>query len=133
MTRLSLILLAALLALPPCAHAEDPGARSFRKCQSCHMVGEGAKLRVGPTLNGIVEAPIGGLEGYRYSRALTEAHDAGEIWTREALDAFLANPRETRKGTRMTFAGIRDPAERAALLDWLAGFDKDGTLKPKAP
>ncbi len=121
-----LSLIALALGAPSAQAAEDLGARSFRKCQSCHMVGEQAKLRTGPPLNGVVDAPKGGLEGYRYSRVLTEAHQAGEIWTREELDAFLENPRERLKGTRMAFAGIRDPEERAALIDWLAGFDKQG-------
>ncbi|WP_040789507.1 c-type cytochrome [Neomegalonema perideroedes] len=133
MTPLRLLLVAALTGAAaltaPVARAEDPGARSFRKCQSCHMVGEGAKLRAGPTLNGIFEAPKGGLEKYRYSRVMAEANRAGEIWSLEALDAFLTDPRKTMPGTRMVFAGIRDPEERAALILWLSRFDKEGKIR----
>ncbi|MDD2867672.1 c-type cytochrome [Neomegalonema sp.] len=122
------LLCATALTAPP-ARAEDLGERAFRKCQSCHMVGEGAKLRAGPTLNGIFEAPKGGLEKYRYSRVMAEARKAGEIWSLEALDAFLTDPRKTMPGTRMVFAGIRDPEERAALILWLARFDKEGKVE----
>lgn len=128
MLKLRVCLLAALLALPAAVHAEEAGERSFRKCQSCHMVGEDAKLRAGPILNGVVGAPVGGLEKYRYSRVFADANKAGDIWTREALDEFLTDPRKARTGTRMVFAGIRSPEERAALIDWLARFDREGKI-----
>ena len=95
------------------------GQKQFRACQSCHAVGEGAENKVGPQLNGLIGRPIGELEGFRYSKVFEEAHDAGEVWSVERLTAFLANPREAMPGTKMSYRGMRDPQDIAAVLAYI--------------
>ncbi|MGB7321572.1 MAG: c-type cytochrome [Albidovulum sp.] len=98
------------------------GEKVFKKCKACHQVGEGAKNKVGPILTGIVDHPAGAVEGFKYSKALTEAADGGLIWTETELAAFLAKPKSYLKGTKMTFAGLKKDEEIAALLEYLRSF-----------
>ncbi|MHA6346583.1 c-type cytochrome [Roseivivax sp. CAU 1761] len=95
------------------------GEKVFRKCQACHQIGEGASNRVGPHLNGVIGRTVGGLDGFGYSDALAEAAGSGETWTAEHLAAFLADPRGTYPGTKMSFAGLRKDKDVEALLAYL--------------
>jgi cytochrome c len=88
------------------------------------MIGEGAKNRVGPELNGVVGRVIGSVEGVRYSGTFTDAAAAGQVWTVEGLQAFLANPRDAMPGTKMSFRGVRDPEEIDALIAYLQAAGK---------
>lgn len=110
------------------AAAGDPaaGERVFNKCKACHQVGEGARNRVGPVLNGIVGSPAGVVEGFRYSRALLES---GLTWDQESLAGYLADPRRFLPGGRMAFPGLRSETEIADVIAYLAGFGPDGTPK----
>lgn len=106
------------------AHAADPeliaaGEAAFRQCQACHQVGDGAVNRTGPVLNGVLGKTIGSVDGFRYSNVFADAAEAGEVWTKERLAEFLANPREAMSGTRMSFRGVRDDDEIAALIAYL--------------
>jgi len=117
---------ALMLSLAAPALAEgDPaaGEKVFRKCKACHMVGEGAKNRVGPMLNGIVGAPMAAVDGFTYSDVFEEKAAAGAVWTEDELAAFLASPRKYAKGTKMAFAGLRKDAEIADVIAYLATFE----------
>ncbi|WP_422026895.1 c-type cytochrome [Roseovarius sp.] len=108
--------------------ASDPelvaeGEKVFRKCKACHQVGEGAKNRVGPHLNGVVGRAAGAVEGFRYSKPLETAAAEGLVWSQEALGAFLADPRGFLKGTKMAFAGLKSEVDRAAIAAYLATFE----------
>ncbi len=94
----------------------DAGAKVFRKCQACHTVDEGGANRVGPNLYGVINRPVASVDGYRYSNALQEY---GGEWSLDRLDAYFENPRQVVKGTRMSFAGIKDAGERADLIAYL--------------
>ena len=94
----------------------------FRKCKACHQLGKRAKNRAGPVLNGIVGAPAGGVEGFKYSRALMAQAEDGLIWTPQTLDAFLAAPRSFMKGTKMGFSGLKSDAEIKAVIAYLNNF-----------
>ena len=112
---------------PAEAMAPDPelvaaGERAFRQCQACHKVGEGAKNGTGPMLNGIVGSAAAHSEGFRYSPALTEMAEGGLVWTPENIDAFITKPRDFMQGTRMSYAGMRDPEMRAAIIAYLSTF-----------
>lgn len=111
---------AAVAVADPALIAAGEGA--FRQCKSCHMIGDGAQNRVGPQLNGVIGRLIGGVDGVRYSGIFTDAAAAGDVWTVEALHAFLANPREAMPGTKMSFRGISDAAEIDALIAYLDSF-----------
>ena len=83
------------------------------------MVGEGAKNRVGPQLNDIVGRTIGSVDDFRYSKVFENAMKAGDVWTNEALHAFLADPRGAMPKTKMSFKGVRDPEDIDALIAYL--------------
>ena len=115
------------VAEPAPVAAPDPelvaaGEQAFRQCKSCHQVGEGAANRSGPQLNGVLGRTIGSIDGFRYSNTFTEAAEAGEIWTEERMAEFLANPRGAMEGTKMSFRGVRDEADIAALIAYLQSF-----------
>lgn len=95
------------------------GEKVFKKCKACHAVGEGAKNKVGPSLNGIVDAKLGAAEGFRYSKALMARAEEGTVWDAGALDAFLAKPKAWLKGTKMSFSGLKKESDRAAVIEFL--------------
>ena len=99
--------------------AADPaaGEKGFGKCKACHKL-DGSD-GVGPHLNGVVGRPVAGIDGFAYSDAMV-AH-AGEApeWTPEALQEFLENPKGVVSGTKMSFAGLKKPEDRADLIAYL--------------
>lgn len=137
MSRFAAIILTSapfLLATPVAAEehvAGDPaaGEKVFRKCMACHQVGEDAKNRVGPTLNGIVGARMAQVEGFKYSPALIALGEEGRVWTPEDLAAFLEKPRTWAPGIKMAFAGLRKEEERRDVIAYLAGFREDGSAE----
>ena len=109
----------ALFMLP--AHAGDAvkGAKIYKKCVSCHMIGDGAKNRVGPHLNGIIGREIGAIADYKYSKAMVKYAATAKVWSKENLAAYLESPRKVVKGGRMAFAGLRKEKDRADVIAYL--------------
>ena len=109
---------AALDALPAVFAEADlaNGRRQFRRCSSCHTVQAGGPNRVGPNLHGLFSRHVGEVEGFNYSRALTDSDIA---WTPDHLDAWLADPRGYIPGNRMTFVGLRDANDRRDVIAYL--------------
>ncbi len=100
------------------------GEKAFRKCKSCHQVGEGAKNRSGPQLNNVVGRTAGEVEGFKYSKALVKAADGGLVWDDDALAGFLKKPRAFLKGTKMSFAGFKSDDDIAAVIAYLRSFSE---------
>lgn len=100
----------------------ESGEKVFKKCKACHQVGDGAKHRTGPALNGIAGATAGAAVGFKYSKAMKDAADAGLIWSDAEMAAFLAKPKAYMKGTRMSFAGLRKPDDIEAVIVYLKSF-----------
>jgi len=96
------------------------GEKVFRKCKSCHQIGDGAKNRAGPILTGIVGRPAASVDGFKYSEAITAMADDGLVWDEENLQAFLAKPKAFMKGTKMVFAGLRKDQDLAAITAYLS-------------
>lgn len=96
------------------------GERAFQKCYSCHALGDTEEGAQGPPLKGVVGRPVASWQGYDYSPALRAYARKQTRWSREALDAFLADPQKAVPDNEMGFYGLNDAAERAALVDWLA-------------
>jgi cytochrome c len=92
----------------------DPakGERVFSKCRACHKLEKGAN-GTGPTLHGVVGRPVDSIDGFAYSGALEEVAD---VWTPEHLNGFIENPRSFAPGTKMGFAGLKKPEDRANLI-----------------
>jgi cytochrome c len=132
----STLALAAVLAAGVASANElgdpDKGAEVFKKCTSCHQIGEGAKNRVGPQLNGIFGRPAGSLDGAKYSKSMLRAGDDGLIWTEETLDAYIENPKALISKTRMSFRGVKDAEERAHLLAFLRAHSDNPSNIPEA-
>ncbi|WP_299671838.1 c-type cytochrome [uncultured Roseobacter sp.] len=116
----------APVATPAAASEDDAmlkqGEKVFRKCAACHAVGEGAKNKVGPQLNGIMGRTMGSVDGFSYSDGFVEANAAGKVWTPEEMAAFLAKPKTYMKGTKMAFAGLRKDEDLAAITAYLQSF-----------
>lgn len=92
------------------------GEAVFKKCGSCHKL-DGSD-GVGPHLNGVVGRNHASIAGFAYSEAM--AAKSAEPWTPEALFAFLENPKQAIPGTKMAFAGLPKPEDRANLIAFLA-------------
>ncbi|WP_150291615.1 c-type cytochrome [Sphingobium estronivorans] len=93
------------------------GEKVFAKCAACHTVNQGGANGIGPNLYATVGEGVGqGKGGFAFSDALKSK---GGNWTFEALDHWLTSPREFAPGTKMTFAGLGNPADRANLIAWL--------------
>lgn len=115
--------LALLAATPASAEGDaEAGEKVFKKCKACHMVGEGAKKRVGPHLNNIVGAKAGAQEGFKYSKAMLEAGEGGLVWDDENLDKYLMKPKDLVKGTKMAFPGLKKDEDRANVIAYLKKF-----------
>ena len=108
-----------MLILPAQAGDAEKGAKVYRKCVSCHMIGDDAKNRVGPHLNGIIGREIGAIANYKYSKAMVRYAATAKIWSEENLAAYLENPRKLVKGGRMAFAGLRKETDRANVIAYL--------------
>lgn len=94
----------------------EAGKAAAKKCASCHSFDKGGKNGVGPNLWGVVAAKKGHAEGFAYSAALL---GTGGEWTYDSLDSFITNPKAYAPGTKMSFAGIAKPEERANLIAYL--------------
>ena len=117
---------ATLLALSTPAFAEgdaEKGEKVFKKCKACHEVGEDAKNKVGPTLNGIIGAPAGANADFKYSDALMEKAGEGLVWDEANLTAFLTKPKDFLPKTKMSFAGLRKEQDFMDVFAYRASFE----------
>ena len=92
------------------------GEAVFKKCAACHNAEPGGAHALGPNVHAIMGAPIAGKPGYAYSEALKSK---GGTWDWETMSAWLASPKTFAPGTKMTFAGLSNPEERANLMAWM--------------
>ncbi|MGO8917472.1 MAG: c-type cytochrome [Stellaceae bacterium] len=113
---LSLAALALLVAAPP-ARAQDAGETIFKRyCAVCHTVAPGTN-KIGPSLAGIVGRKAGTAPAYTYTPA---NKDSGITWTEDNLDKYLTDPKAMVPGTKMLFAGLKNPDDRKAVIAYLA-------------
>jgi cytochrome c len=115
---------ASLLA----AAEPDAGERVFNKCKSCHSIEEGGRHAVGPNLHNVVGADVAAKEGFDYSPAL--AGIEGQ-WDYDHLNQFLEKPTEYAPGTKMNFAGLAKPADRANVITYLRENTQDPPPLPE--
>ncbi len=105
------------------------GEAIFKKCVACHTIASGGANGIGPNLWATVGKPLAGHAGFAYSDALKTK---GGNWTFEALNEWLANPKKYAPGNKMTFAGLGNPEERAAVMLYLNSQGSNLPL-PAAP
>jgi cytochrome c len=110
------------------ASAQDAaaGEQSFKKCIACHAIGEGAKNKVGPELNGLDGRTSGTAEGFNYSDA---NKNAAITWGEAIFKEYIKDPRGKIPGTKMVFAGIKNEQEVNDLWAYLKQFGPDGAKK----
>jgi cytochrome c len=120
------VIAAATAASSALAQDADAGKTSFNKCLACHAIGENAKNKVGPVLNGLDGRKSGTVEGYNYSDA---NKNSGITWNKETFLEYIRDPKAKIPGTKMAFAGIKKEDEANALWAYITGFDKDGKRK----
>ena len=125
---LSALVVATSLTAASSALAQDAAAvkTSFNKCLACHAIGDGAKNKVGPELNGLDGRHSGSVAGYNYSDA---NKNSGITWNKETFLEYIKDPKAKIPGTKMVFAGIKNENEANNLWAFLAQYDKDGKTK----
>ena len=131
LTSSALIVIVAMTAASGAmAQDADPaaGKTSFNKCLACHAVGDGAKNKVGPVLNGLDGRKSGTVEGYSYSDA---NKNSGITWDEATFKEYIKDPKAKIPGTKMAFAGIKSENEINNLWAYVSQFDADGKIKSK--
>jgi len=125
---LSALALVTSMAAASTALAQDVavGENSFKKCMACHSIGEGAKNKVGPELNGLDGRHSGSAPDYSYSDA---NKNSGITWSKEQFLDYIKDPKGKIPGTKMAFAGIKNEKEAGDLWAFISQFDKDGKKK----
>jgi cytochrome c len=118
----------ALAAMAQSAQAQDAaaGEQSFKKCSPCHSIGEEAKNKVGPELNGIDGRHSGTAADFNYSEA---NKNSGIIWNEAVFLEYIKDPRAKIPGTKMIFPGIKNDKEAGDLWAYLKQFGPDGMKK----
>lgn len=136
--RIPALLLAALGPTPGAAEILGDaikGAAIFdEQCKQCHMIGKGAKSRIGPVLNGIYGRRAGSIDGFNYSKSMARMGADGLDWTLERLDAYIENPKALVSGTRMNYRGLTDTQQRHDLMAFLRDYsDKPQNIPESEP
>jgi cytochrome c len=120
----ALAALVASIAMPALADGDaEKGEKVFKKCKACHAVGEGAKNKVGPELNGIVDNEAASVEGFKYSKAFMEKKSEGLVWTEDNLETYFKKPKDFIPGTKMSFAGLRKEDDIDNVIAYLETFE----------
>lgn len=102
-------------SLLPAANLQA-GENAMKQCAACHSWTKGSGDKIGPNLYDVVGRDIGKEPGYAYSSGVAKK---GGKWTFENLYEWLKNPKAFVPGTKMTFAGVKDPKERAGIIAYL--------------
>ncbi|GAA4023634.1 hypothetical protein GCM10022280_25490 [Sphingomonas swuensis] len=106
------------------------GADVFKKCQACHNAEKGGANALGPNLYGAFGKPHGHVPGFAYSDALKGVPG---VWDWKSMSEWLANPKKYAPGTKMTFAGLSNPEDRANVMAYLNSKSDAPMPLPAAP
>ena len=131
-TNAMLLVTSIVLATP--AYALDGGDATkgegvFKKCQSCHQIGEGAENKVGPMLNDLIGRTAGTVEDFKYGKSIVKAGEAGLVWTEEEIFAYLKDPKkylrkkldDKKAKSKMSFK-LKKEDERQNVIAYLKTF-----------
>jgi cytochrome c len=105
------------------AFAEDSVAAGnaifAQTCTNCHSTSIGVN-KIGPSLWHVLGRPVASVPDYKYSEKLMSMRKDWSVWDETTLDAYLSNPRQVLHGVRMSFKGLPDATDRAAVINYLA-------------
>ena len=101
-----------IMALFASTSAAD-GAKVFKKCLTCHSIGKGDPNKIGPNIFGVLNRKAGSISDYKYSKAMVAF---GKSWSVKEMDGFLTKPRDWVKNTKMSFIGLKNAKDRAAVI-----------------
>ena len=101
-----------IMALFASTNSAD-GAKVFKKCAACHSIAQGGSNKIGPALWGVLGRKAGSVPGYKYSKVMAAYEKA---WSFDEMNGFLLKPKEWIKGTKMSFAGLKNAKDRAAVI-----------------
>jgi len=118
-----------ILALLATADLER-GQKLSKACAACHSFDDGGANGVGPNLYSIVNATKQAKAGYAYSGVLNA--NGVNVWDYDALNKFLWKPKKYAKGTKMAYAGMKKPEDRAAIIGWLRSLSASPAPMPSA-
>jgi cytochrome c2 len=123
------------------AHAQDAdaGRLVFKKCAACHQIGDGAKNGAGPVLSGIIGRPAGSYDGFRYSKYMLAAGQAGHVWDEDSIFEYISNPTKylrkildnPRAKAKMRFK-LKSEEDRRNVIAYLATFQTATADAPEA-
>ena len=119
----------AFVTTPVLAGDAAKGEAVFKKCMACHMVGEGAKNKVGPILTNIVGSKIASVEGYKYGKSIIALGETGAVWSEDELSEWLLDPKkylraklgDKKAKSKMSFK-LKKEDDRNDLIAYLATF-----------
>jgi cytochrome c len=89
------------------------GAKIFKKCAACHSIAQGGANKIGPALWGVLGRNAGSVSDYKYSKAMVAY---AKPWSFQEMAGFLTKPKDWIKGTKMSFAGLKNEKDRAAVI-----------------
>ena len=101
-----------IMALFASTNAAD-GEKVFKKCASCHSIAKGGGNKIGPALYNVLGRSAGVYPDYKYSKAMIAF---AKKWTPDEMNGFLTKPKDWIKGTKMSYAGLKNPKDRAAVI-----------------
>jgi len=106
------------------------GQKLSKACAACHSYDNGGPNGVGPNMWGVVGRTKQSVDGFKYSGALNA--NGENVWTYAALNEFLWKPKKYAPGTKMNYAGLKKPEDRAAMIAWLRTLDSSPKPMPSA-
>ena len=115
--------ISALMAMGDAAHGE----KVFKKCKACHSIKQGGGNKIGPKLWGVMFRPVGSINDYKYSKALSSYQ---KEWTWEEMNGFLIKPSKWIKGNKMGFAGLKSEKDRASVILYLNQYSDNPRTLP---
>lgn len=104
----------------------EKGANVFKQCLACHSIGEGAKNKIGPELNGLDGRQSGSAPGYSYSDA---NKNSGIVWNETTFKEYIKDPRAKIPGTKMIFPGVKSEQQVDDLWAYIKQFDASGNVR----
>lgn len=101
------------------------GKKVFKKCKACHQVGDKAKNKVGPILNGVMGREIASVDGFKYSKAFkARKEEGGFVWDEANMTGYLTKPKTFIPKNKMAFAGLKKEKDIKAIIEYLKSFQQ---------